>query len=314
MALKFSPQCTERNEKSRKVLPCIGEDELLNQPASSSRGSIPNNPQPMLRVNSEPFVSNALTNTSVKSKDAVDDATGKSKMTTNHRKVTRRSSVPVGVSIEKDCNHGNAKTTKSSRNAKRQVKLNTPSPDVIDLSNEDVVKDLMIRLYKTLRVQDNSTYDKFPMDDCTVEEEETGKRTKPNVGRRKPDSEISLFRHYTTRFPYISKSTSGLEVFYSKPASWKSIISSQHLQPRIRAKHFLAFHERSTAGNQENMVQMNYRQLTWPFKETSVRPGRSTSVFRKRGLSLPFMVETSGGAFVSSGIFKSSRKSVTFAK
>lgn len=313
MASKLSPQSTERNEKSRIVLPCIGEDELLNQPAPSSRGSVPKTPQQRLRVNSEPFTSNAVKNTSVKSKDAVDDATGKSKMTTNHRKVTRRSSVPVRVSTEKDCYHGNAKTTKGSRNAKRRVKLNTPSPDVIDLSNEDVVKELMVRLCKTLRVQDNSTYDKFPMDDCTVEVEETSKQTKPNAGRRKPDSEINLFRHHTTRFPHVSKATSGLEVFYSKPASWRSVISSQQLQPRIRAKHFLAFQERSTERNQEKMVQMNYRQLTWPFKENSARPGRSTSVFRKRDLSVPFIV-TNGSAFVSSGIFKASRKSVTFAE
>ena len=309
MASKLSPQCTERNEKSRIVLPCIGEDELLNQPASSSSGSIPKTLQPMLRVNSEPFASTAVRNTSAKSKDAVDDATGKSKMTTNHKKVTRRSSVPVGVSTEKYCYHGNTKTTKGSRNAKRQVKLNTPSPDVIDLSNEDVVKELMVRLYKNLRVQDNSTYDKFPRDDCTVEEEETSKQTKPNAGRRIPDGEIN----HTTRLPHVSKSTSGLEVFYSKPASWKSIISSQQLQPRIRAKHFLAFQERSTERNQEKMVQINYRQLTWPFKEHFVHPGRSTSVFRKRGLSVPFIV-ANGGTFVSSGIFKSSRKSVTFAE
>ena len=242
----------------------------------------------------------------MKSKDAVDDAAGESKMTTNHRRVTRRVSVPDGVSREKDCYYGNTKRTKCSRNAKRQVKLNTPSPDIIDLSNEDAVKELMVRLYKTLKVQDNSTYDKFPLDDCTTEVEETRKQIKPNAGRKKPDSEI-LFRHHTTRFPHVSKATSGLEVFYSKPASWKSSISSQQLQQRIRAKHFLAFQERSNKRNQEKMVQMNYRQLTWPFEENSVRPGRSTSVFRKRGLSVPFKV-TDGSAL------KASRKFVTFAQ
>ena len=310
MASKLSPQCTERNEKSRIVLPCIGEDALLNQPASSSPGSIPKTPQQRLRVNSEPFVSSRVKNTSVKSKDAVVDAAGKSKMTTNHtRKVPRSGPVPVGVSTEKDCYHGNTKTTKGSRNVKRQVKLtcNTPSPDVIDLSNEDVVKELMIRLYKTLRVQDNTTYNKIAVDDCTVTVEETSKQIKPNAGRRKPDSEINqLFRHHTTRFPHFSKATSGLEMFYSKPASWKSMISSQQHQPSIRAKHLLAFQERSTKRNQEKMVRMNYRQLTWPFKD-SARLGRSTWVFRKRGLSVPFIV-TDGSAFVSS------RKSVTFAE
>lgn len=314
MASKLSPQYTERNDKSRIVLPCIGEDELLlNQPVPSSRGSILETPRQRLRVNSEPVVSNAVKNTLMKSKDAVDDAAGKSKMTNNHRKVTRRVSVPDGVSTEKDCYHGNTKRTKCSGNAKRQVKLNTPSPDVIDLSNEDAVKELMIRLYKTLKVQDNSTYDKFPMGDCTIEVEETRKQIKPNAGRKKPYSEINLFRHHTTRFPNVSKATSGLEVFYSKPASWKSSISSQQLQQRIGAKHFLAFQERATKRNQEKMVQMNYRQLTWPFEENSVRPGRSTSAFRERGLSVPFKV-TNGSAFVSSGMLKASRKFVTFAR
>lgn len=302
MASNLSPQCTERNEKSRIVLPCIGEDELLNQPAPSSRGSMLKTPQQRLRLNSEPSVGVAAKNTSVKSKDTVDDATGKGKMSNNHRKVTRRETIP-------DYNQGNTKTTKGSKNVKRQVKLNTPSPEVIDLSNEDVVNELMIRLYRTLRVQDNSTYHSFPMDDCTVEE--TSKQTKPNE-RRKPDSGIKLFWHHTTRFPQVSKATSGLEVFYSKPASWKSLTSSRQLQPRIRAKNFLAFQERSTKTNQEKMIQMNYRQLTWPFKENSARAGRSTSVLRKRGLSVPLIV-TNGSAFVSSEIFKASRKSVTFA-
>ena len=305
MASKLSPQCTERNEKYRIVLPCIGEDELLNQPAPPSRGSTPKTPQQRLRVNSEPNVSHAAKNTSVKSKDAVDDAAGKGKMTSNHRKVTRRGSVPVGVSTEKDCYQGHAKT-KRSRNAKRQVKLNTPSPDVIDLSNEDVVKELMIRLYKTLRVQDNSSCEKFPMDDCTVKVEEMSKQTKSNAERRKPDSEINLFRHHATRFPQVSKATSGLEVFYSKPASWKSLISSRQLQPRIRAKHLLTFQERSTKRSQVKMVQMNYRPLTWPFKENSTFPGRSKSVLRKKGFSVPFIV-TNGSAFVSSEIFTASR-------
>lgn len=324
MASKLSLQC-----RTQRVLPCIGEDELLNQPASSSRGSISKIPQQMLHVNSESIVSSLCTaahrlsvsnakNTSVKSKDAVDGATGKGKMTgTNHREVTRqltrRGSVPVGVSTEKDCYQGNAKTTKGSRNAKRQVKLNTPSPDVIDPNNEDVVKELVIRLYKTLRVQDNSTYDKFLMEDCTVRVEETSKHTKPNAGRRKLDSEINLFRHQKTRFPHVSKATSGLEVFYSKPVSWKSFISSRQLQPRIRARDFSAFQECSTKMNQEKMVQMNHRQLTWPFKDNYARPDRSTSVLRKRGLSVPFVV-TNGTAFVSSKIFKASRKSVTFAE
>lgn len=312
MASKSSPQYTEHNDQSRIVLPCIGEDELLNQPAPSSRGSIPKTPRQRLRVNSEPIVSNAVKNTLIKSKDAVDDATAKSKMTTN-RKVTRRGSVADGVSTEKDCCHGNTKRTRASRNAKQQVKLNTPSPDVIDLSNEDVVKELMIRLYKTLKVQDNSTYDKFTKDDCTIEVEETRKQRKPSAARRKPDSEISLFRHHRTRFPHVIKATSGLEVFYSKPASWKSLISSQQLQQRIRAKHFLAFQERSTKRNQEKMVQMNYRQLTWPFEENSVRPGRSTSILRKRGLSVPF-IGTNGSAFVSLRMLKASRKFVTFAQ
>lgn len=89
MASKSSPQYTEHNDKSRIVLPCIGEDELLNQPAPSSRGSIPKTLRQRLRVNSEPIVSNAVKNTLIKSKDAVDDATAKSKMTIN-RKVTRR--------------------------------------------------------------------------------------------------------------------------------------------------------------------------------------------------------------------------------
>lgn len=304
MASKFSLQC-----RTQRVLPCIGEDELLNQPASSSRGSLISKiPQQMLRVNSESSVSglctaahrlsvsNAAKNTSVKSKDAVHGATGKGKMTgTNHREVTRRGSVAVGVSTEKDCYQGNAKTTKGSRNAKRQVKLNTPSPDVIDLNNEDVVKELVIRLYKTLRVQDNSTYDKFLMDDCTVRVEETSKESKPNAGRRKLDSEINSFRHQKTRFPHVSKATSGLEVFYSKPVSWKS---SRQIQPRIRARDFSALQE---------------CKLTWPFKDNYACPGRSTSVLRKRGLSVPYVV-TNGTALVSSKIFKASRKSVTFAE
>ena len=141
MASKLSPQYTERNDKSRIVLSCIGEDELLNQPAPSSRGSIPKTTRQKLRVNSEPIVSNTVKNTLIKGKVAVDDATAESKMTTNlnHRKVTRRGSVPDGVSTERDCYHGNTKKTRASRNAKQQVKLDTPSPDVIDLRNEDAV-------------------------------------------------------------------------------------------------------------------------------------------------------------------------------
>lgn len=193
MASKSSPQYTKRNDKSRIELPCIGEDELLNQPASSSRSSIPKTPRQRLRVNSEPIVSNAVKNTLIKSKGAVDNATAKSKMTTNHTKVTRRGSVPDGVSTEEDCYHGNTKKARASRNAKRQVKLNTPSPDVIDLSNEDAVKELMMRLYKTLKEQDNSTYGKFPVDDCTIEGQETRKQRKPNAGKRKPDSQTIYF-------------------------------------------------------------------------------------------------------------------------
>lgn len=321
MASQVSPQSTEQNDTSRILLPSISEVELLNQPPPPSRGSMPKTPSKQrIRVNSEPSVPNAyvVKNSSVKSKDAVDDAAGKGKMPSNHKKVSRRGSVPAGVSKEKDCNQGNTKTTKGSKNVKRQVKRSAPSPDVIDLSNEDVVHELMMRLYETLGVPDNNTCHSSlrEQNDCIVEE--SCKQTKPN-GSRKTDNGINLFRHRTTRFPQVSKTTSNLEVFYSKPTSWKSLMTSRQLQPRIRAKNFLAFREQSTKADQpvnEKPIQMNYSHLTWSFKKNSTYAGRSTSVLRKRGLSAPFIV-TNDSAFVSSEMFKTSfesRKSVTFAE
>lgn len=322
MATQFSPQSTEQNDrKSRVLLPCISEDELLKQPPPSSRGSMPKTlSNQRLRVNSEPNVSNPsdqVKNSSVKIKDAVDDAAGKGKMSSYHRKVSRRVSLPVEDSKEKDCNQGNTKTTKGSKTVKRQVKLSAPSPDVIDLSKEDVVHELMLRLFESLRVPDRTCHGSLrEQNKCIVEE--SCKKSRPN-GSRKADNGINLFRHHTTRFPRVSKSTSNLEVFYSKPMSWKTLMSNRQLQPRARAKTFLAFQEPSTKADQpvkETPIHMNYRHFTWSCKKNCALAGRSTSVLRKRGLSVPFIV-TNGSAFVASEMFKTSfesRKSVTFAE
>lgn len=321
MATQFSPQSTEQNDRSRVLLPCISVDELLKQPPPSSRGSMPKTPSKQrLRVNSEPNVSNPsdqVKNSSVKIKDAVDDAVGKGKMSSYHRKVSRHASLPVEDSKEKDCNQGNTKATKGSKTVKRQVKLSAPSPDVIDLSKEDVVHELMLRLFETLRVPDSTCHGSLrEQNKCIVEE--SCKISRPNRSK-KVDNGINLFRHHTTRFPRVSKSTSNLEVFYSKPTSWKNLMSNRQLQPRARAKPFLAFQEPSTKMDQpvkETTIHMNYRHFTWSCKKNCAPAGRSTSVLRKRGLNVPFIV-TNGSAFVSSEMIKTSfesRKSVTFAE
>ena len=321
MASQLSPQTTERNDRSRISLPCISEDELMSQPPPSSRGSVSRTPSKQRpRVNSEPSVPNAgeVKNSSVISKTAGDDAAaGKIKMSSNHRKVSRRGSVPAGVSKEKDCNQGNTKTAKGSKHVKRrQVKLNeAPSPDVIDLSNEDVVHNLMMRLFETLKVPDGNTCNSSlsQQNDYALEEPDkqiityTLHQTKPN--RRKAENGITS--HHMSRFPQLSKSTSNLEVFYSKPKSWKSLMTNRQLQPRIRSRNFIALQERSTKTD-----QINCSSLSWSFKQNSARTGRSTSVLRRRGLSEPLIV-TNSSAFVSCEGFKTSfesRKSVTFAE
>lgn len=311
MASKFTPQGTNRNEKSRILLPCISEDELLDRSAPSSQGSMPKSSSKR-RLNSEPSVPNTyeVKDSSVKSEDATDDS-GKGKVPSNHKKVTRRGSVPVGVSKEKDSTQCSTKTTRGSKNTKQQVKLNAPSPDVIDLSDEDVVHGLMIRLYETLRVSDSNN------DNSSLTKQNDGKVVGSCIQSKPTDNAMKLFRHHTTRFPQVSKTT---EVFYSKPASWKSLMTSRQLQSSKRTKHFLAFQERSTKADQpvkEKMLQKNDSYLTWPFKSNCAHAGRSTSVVRTtRGLSVPFIV-TNGSAFVSSEMFKTSfelRKSVSFVE
>ena len=325
MASKYSPQSAERNDKSRISLPCIGEDELLNQPKSSARGSIPKSPSKRrLRVNSEPIVpansSEAKDSAAaVRSKDATDDVSKVGKVSSNQKSIARRVSCPVGVSTDKDYAQCNTKATKS-KNAKQKVKPKAPSPDVIDLSNEDVVHELMRRLYQSLGIPDNRTNLDSPMKNTDSTVEGSYKQTKTTNLCKKTDDARKLSRHFTARLPQVNKITSNLEVFYSKPISWKTLVKSRQLYPKTRTKHYLAFQEVSTKANKpvkEKMLQTNENQLTWPMKRNCALAGRSTSVLRKRGLSEPFIV-TSGSAFASSQeMFRrsfDSRKSVTFAE
>lgn len=314
MASKYSSHSGERNEKSRGLLPCIGENEVLNQSTSYGRGLIPKSPSKRrIRVNSEPYIiDNSEEKDSVAAvrsgEDAADDVTKSGKLSNNQKKLTRRVSVPLGTSTHKDSSLSNAKTTRS-KTEKVRVKPKAPSPDVIDLSNEDVVHELMKRLYESLGVPDKTHFQQLTIDQNDSEVEGSCKQTRNTNECTKTDES-------TTRLPHVSKITSNLEVFYSKPASWKTLMNSRHLCLKTRTKRYLASKPTANKPVKEKlMLKTNEHHLTWPWKRSFDLSGQSTSVMRERGLSEPFVAFTPHSN--SRDLFRrpyDSRKSVTFAE
>ena len=320
MAAKQPPN-NERSERSKNLLPCISEDELLKQPLSS-RESKPKSSTKRARVNSEPNMPSdkEMKNASVKSADVDEDEKGKI-LVSNRRRVFRHGSLPVGCSKEKPDSSNTKEVTKEpaikkriSRKKIQQVK--PPSPDIIDLSNEKVVQELLSRLYETLRVTDKDTRE---LESAVVEQNdwkgEECMKYHPST-RSKSDNKLNLHRQHAVKFPRLGKSTSNLEVFYSKPLSWKSLKTRQ-LQRNERFSSILALKDSPTNSSQPEQKEMLCRQasqFTWPYRDYT-RTECSGTVLRGRGLSVPLLMRPSN-AFVSSKLFKTSfesRKSVTFA-
>lgn len=299
-----------RSEKSKTSLPCIGEGELLKPPASFRDTKPKSSSKSRARVSSEPLVSKVE---HAKKTSEVDEG-GKDKKLSKWR----RGSIPVGWAKLKDSSDSKEAAkdaAKTRRGSKKKIQpVNPPSPDVIDLSNEKVVQELLLRLYETLKVPDNIAHEGSLVEQNNWQMEECGKNEPTNLSN-KLDNRMRTRRQRITKFPQLRKSTSNFEVFYSEPLSCKSLKNRQ-LQRRRTTTDILAFQGSSPKSSQQERKDTFNRQLvmTWSYGDRA-QTSMSRAVLRDGGLSVPCLMRP-GNAFVSPKLFKASfepRKSITFA-
>ena len=299
------------SEKPRKLLPCIGEDKMLDNPSLSQVSKPKSSSRRRDRVHSDPNVPNAeqVKNASGKKDSSGEDGKGRM-LSSNRKKVPRRGSVPQGFFNSSDSKATFKEAAKKARRAsKKDIQQDKPpSPDIIDLSNEKVAQELLLRLYETLRVTEKEAHESAPVEQNDLKIE--SRKTELGLSS-KSENTMRFHRQNVIGFPQLSKSTSNLEVFYSKPVSWKCLISRQ-LQRRKRPTNFLPFQDSLTRSDQLGRKELHNRQvsrMTWACCNYSP-PGTSRPLLHDRGLSVPLLMRHSN-AFVKTSF--ESRKSVTFA-
>ena len=342
MAAKQSSN-NDRSENSKTYLPCIGEDQLLTA-TKSSRESILKTAKHQGRACSYP---NAATTEEIKitsGKHKEGDEEGRRpdqhRVQINNRKLNKRASLSVGFYKGKSGSNDPKESAKDASKMRRGSKKNIqvvkpPSPDVIDLSNEKVVQELLLRLYQTLKSPDETAresrdreHSDWKMEKPTengdgfVEQKEKDRKMKEcskNEAnfRSKSDSRLKTYhRHSVNTFPQLNKSTPTLQVFYSKPVSWESL-KMRSLQRRKRTTNSLTIQDsprKCSLPWREEAINRQVSHLTWPYTEYSRAEG-SRAVLCDRGLSVPLLMRHSN-AFVSPKLLKTAfepRKSVTFA-
>lgn len=312
------------SEKSKTILPSISEDKLEDnlrslrdsKPKSSSkRRDLVNSADPEAAVFSEEQGRKAPGK-----KEAATEESGKETLSSsNRRRIARRSSLQTGLL---NCTDSKTETAREGlktprRTSKKKIQVvKPPSPDIIDLSNEKVVRELMLRLFETLRLAETETQGSASMEQ---EDWKMMNKTKNNQARLHTDFETTTKFHQQNviKFPKLSRSTSHLEVFYSKPLSWQCLKNGQ-TQRRKRSTNYYAFRESFTKSYQDERKEMyNHGQLSQMIWNCGFIAPISTSrtMLRNRGFSFPLLMRHSN-AIVSPRLLKTaheSRKSVTFA-
>ena len=304
----------DRRESSKTWLPCIGSEDRLLTARKTSRDSILKSPQRKVRENSDLNVANV---------EEVKIANGKYKkgnegkrqdqqrVQINNRRVNKRGSNPVGFSKGKRPSFSDPKESgkdapKTRRGSKKNLQVvKPPSPDVIDLSNEKVVQELLLRLYQTLKTPDEKARERADKEqgywkleksrengDGLVEQKDRKmkeySKNEPNL-RSKSDSRLKSYnRLHVNTFPQLNKSTSNLQLFYSKPVTWESL-EMHSLQRRKRTANSFAIRDSSLKCNLPEGKEAIKRQvchLTWPYTEYN-RTESSRTVLCDRALSVP---------------------------
>lgn len=312
------------SEKSKTILPSISEDKLEDnlrslrdsKPKSSSkRRDLVNSADPEAAVFSEEQGRKAPGK-----KEAATEESGKETLSSiNRRRIARRSSLQTGLL---NCTDSKTETAREGlktprRTSKKKIQVvKPPSPDIIDLSNEKVVRELMLRLFETLRLAETETQGSASMEQ---EDWKMMNKTKNNQARLHTDFETTTKFHQQNviKFPKLSRSTSHLEVFYSKPLSWQCLKNGQ-TQRRKRSTNYYAFRESFTKSYQDERKEMyNHGQLSQMIWNCGFIAPISTSrtMLRNRGFSFPLLMRHSN-VIVSPRLLKTaheSRKSVTFA-
>jgi len=312
------------SEKSKTILPSISEDKLEynrtsprdSKPKSSSkRRDLVNSADPEAAVSSEEQGRKAPGK-----KEAATEEAGKETLSSsNRRRIARRSSLQTGLL---NCTDSKTETAREGlkrprRTSKKKIQLvKPPSPDIIDLSNEKVVQELMLRLFETLRLAETETQGSASMEQ---KDWKPINKTEDNDTRLHTDFETTTKFHQRNviKFPKLSRSTSHLEVFYSKPLSWQCLKNRQ-TQRRKRSTNYYAFRENFTKSYQDERKEMyNHGQLSQMIWNCGFIAPISTSrtMLRNRGFSFPLLMRHSN-AIVSPRLLKTaheSSKSVTFA-
>lgn len=312
------------SEKSKTILPSISEDKLednLRSPrdskpkSSSKRRDLVNSADLEAAVSSEEQGRKAPGK-----KEAVTEEAGKETLSSsNRRRIARRTSLQTGLL---NCTESKTETAREGlktprRTSKKKIQVvKPPSPDIIDLSNDKVVQELMLRLFETLRLAETETQGSASMEQKDLK---LMNKTEDNDARLHTDFETTTKFHQRNviKFPKLSRSTSHLEVFYSKPLSWQCLKNGQ-TQRRKRSTNYYAFRESFTKSYQDERKAMyDHGQLSQMIWNCGFIAPISTSrtMLRNRGFSFPLLMRHSN-AIVSPRLLKTaheSRKSVTFA-
>ena len=314
------------SEKSKTILPSISEDKLednLRSPrdskpkSSSKRRDLVNSADPEAAVFNEEQGRKAPG----KKEAAIEEVGKETLSSSNRRRIARRTSLQTGLL---NCTESKTETAREGlktprRTSKKKIQVvKPPSPDIIDLSNEKVVQELMLRLFETLRLAETETQGSASMEQKDLK---PMNKTEDNDARLHTDFETTTKFHQRNviKFPKLSRSTSHLEVFYSKPLSWQCLKNGQTQQRKSRSTNYYAFRESFTKSYQdeERKEMYNHGQLSQMIWNCGFIAPISTSrtMLRNRGFSFPLLMRHSN-AIVSPRLLKTaheSRKSVTFA-
>lgn len=317
------------SEKSKAILPSISEDKLEDNltsrrhysksKSSSKRRDLVNSADPEAAVSSEEQGRKATGKT-----EAVTAEAGKETLSSgNRRRTAKQSSLQTG---HLNCTDSKTETAKEGlktrrRTSKKKIQVvKAPSPDIIDLSNEKVVQELMLRLFETLGLTEPETQGSTWVKQKEQKDWKMMNKTEGNKERLHSDFETTtkFHRKNVIKFPKLSRSTSHLEVFYSKPLSWQCLKNRQ-TQGGKRSTNYYAFRENLTKSYQDERKEMYTRheqlsQMIWNCG--FIAPIRtSRTMLRNREFSFPLLMRHSN-AIVSPRLLTTShesRKSVTFA-
>ena len=250
---------------------------------------------------------------------------GKGKATTNNRK---RVTIPGGLPKANDPKEPSKDVLTTRRASRKNIQpAKPPSPDVIDLRDEKVVRELLLRLYKTLNVSEETAHGCVVAEKrawTTVEARNNAQSLKQNEGkvekygnngpdlRDTADHGMKLHRHDIIRFPQLRKSASNFQVFYFKPLSCEYLNTRQRRKSSLKFSAFQGKLLESGSLDRKETFKRNVCQLTRPLRD-SKETQSPVSGLCGGGLSFPLFLRSSC-TFVSRN-FKTpfeSRKSVTF--